>query len=53
LDERSDEEIQDVAMTLNLTPRKCLGFKSPAEVFLNELGKMLTIRFNTQVAPRS
>jgi len=26
LDALSDEEIQDVAMTLNLTPRKCLVF---------------------------
>jgi len=40
-------------MTLNLTPRKCLGFGSPAEAFLNELGKPLTIRFNTTVALRS
>lgn len=52
LDDLSDEEIQDVAMTLNLTPRKCLGFRSPAEAFLNELGKTLTIRFNTRVALR-
>ena len=53
LDELSDEEIQDVAMTLNLTPRKCLGFRSPAEALLNELGKPLKIRFNTRVALRS
>jgi IS30 family transposase len=52
LDELSDEDIQDVAMTINLTPRKCLGFRSPAEAFLNELGKTLTILFNTNVAPR-
>ena len=52
LDALSDEEIQDVAMTLNLTPRKCLGFRSPAEAFLNELEKPLTIRFNTNVALR-
>jgi IS30 family transposase len=53
LDELSDEDIQDVAMTINLTPRKCLGFRSPAEAFLNELGKSLTIRFNASVALRS
>lgn len=53
LDDLSDEEIQDVAMTLNLTPRKCLDFRSPAEAFLNELGKSLTIRFNTRVASRA
>lgn len=53
LDELSEEDIQDIAMTLNLTPRKCLGFRSPAEAFLNEIGKSLTIRFNTPVALRS
>jgi IS30 family transposase len=52
LDDLSDEDIQDISMTLNLTPRKCLGFKSPAEAFLNALGKNLTIRFNTPVALR-
>lgn len=52
LDDLSDEDIQDIAMTLNLTPRKCLGFRSPAEAFLNELGKTLTIRFNANVALR-
>ncbi len=53
LDELSDEDIQDIAMTMNLTPRECLGFSSPAEAFLNELGKPLTIRFNPAVALRS
>ena len=53
LDGLSDEEIQDVAMTLNLTPRKWLGFRSPAEALLNDLGEPLTIRFNTLVALRS
>lgn len=52
LDELSDEDIQDVAMTINLTPRKCLGFRSPTEAFLNELGKTLIIPFNTNVTPR-
>ena len=52
LDELTDEDVQDIAMTLNLTPRKCLGFRSPAEAFLNELGKELTIRFNAPVALR-
>ena len=52
LDDLSDEEIQDIAMTLNLTPRKCLGFRPPAEAFLNELGKPFTIRFNARVVLR-
>jgi len=52
LDDLADEDIQDVAMTMNLTPRKCLGFKTPAEAFLGALGKSLTIRFNATVALR-
>lgn len=52
LDTLSDQDVQDITMTLNLTPRKCLGFKSPIEAFLNALGKNLTIRFNTPVALR-
>ena len=50
LDDLTDEDIQDIAMSLNLTPRKCLGFKTPAEAFLDPLGKSLTIRFNASVA---
>jgi hypothetical protein len=37
--------IQEIAMTLTLTPRKCLGYRSPVEVYLSELGKSLEIRF--------
>jgi hypothetical protein len=29
IDKVSDEEIQDIVLTANLTPRKCLGFKTP------------------------
>ena len=50
LDDLAVEDIQDVAMSVNLTPRKCLGFKTPAEAFLSALGKDLTIRFNAAVA---
>ncbi len=53
LDDLSDEDIQDICMALNLTPRKCLAFRSPAEALLNELGKPLKIRFNARVAPRA
>src|SRR4029077_1160637 len=28
IDKVSDQEIQDIVMTANLTPRKCLGFKT-------------------------
>jgi IS30 family transposase len=39
-------------MTLNLTPRKCLQFRSPAEALLAELGNDIEIRFNGRVALR-
>lgn len=52
LDAMTDADIQDIAMTLNLTPRKCLGFKTPVEAFLSELGKDVQIRFATRVALR-
>ena len=32
-------------MSLNLTPRKCLGYRSPVEAFLSELGSNVQIRF--------
>jgi IS30 family transposase len=31
--------------TANLTPRKCLGFKTPSQAILKELGKDVQIRF--------
>jgi IS30 family transposase len=33
----SDEEIQDIVMTANLTPRKCLGFLTPFQAIIKEL----------------
>lgn len=45
LDQVSEEDIQEIAMTLNSTPRKCLGFKTPIEAMLAELGNDLQIRF--------
>jgi IS30 family transposase len=29
IDRTSDQEIQEIVLTTNLTPRKCLGFKTP------------------------
>jgi IS30 family transposase len=45
IDKISDEEIQDIVFTINLTPRKCLGFKTPFQAILKELGKDVQIRF--------
>jgi len=33
----TDTDLQELANRLNNTPRKCLGFKTPAEVFSNRL----------------
>ena len=32
----SEEELQDVVTSINNRPRKCLGWKTPAEIFLEE-----------------
>ena len=45
LDALADTDIQEIAMTINLTPRKCLGYWSPVEAFLSELGRDVEIRF--------
>jgi len=45
IDQMSDEEIQDIVMTTNLTPRKCLGFLTPFQAIIKELGKDVQIRF--------
>ena len=39
IDRVSDQEIEDIVITANLTPRKCLGFKTPFQAILKELGK--------------
>ena len=40
IDQVSDEEIQDIVITANLTPRKCLGFKEFLfQAILKELGE--------------
>jgi IS30 family transposase len=46
IDRTSDREIQENVLTTNLTPRKCLGFKTPFQALLAELGKDVQIRFS-------
>jgi IS30 family transposase len=46
IDGLADEEVQDIVLTANLTPRKCLGFKTPFQVILKDLGKDVQIRFS-------
>lgn len=50
LDEMTDEDIQEIAMPLNLAPHKRLGFHSPLEAFFSELGKQVDTRFHGRVA---
>ena len=45
IDKVPDQEIQDIVITANLTPGKCLGFKTPFQAILKELGKDVQIRF--------
>ena len=46
LDTLSEPDLQDVIVSLNTTPRKCLGFITPLQAFLKELGKDVQIRFS-------
>jgi hypothetical protein len=39
-------EIQEIVLTTNLIPRKCLGFKTPFQALIAELGKDFQIRFS-------
>src|SRR5918911_2619133 len=45
LDALGDAELQEIVLTHNLTPRKCLGFLTPLQALLAELGKDVQIRF--------
>jgi len=35
----TEQNIQEIVMTIDLTLRKCLGYKSTVETFLSELGR--------------
>ena len=45
LDALSDAELQEIVLSHNLTPRKCLGFLTPLQALLAELGRDVRIRF--------
>ena len=42
----SEADLQDIVVSLNTTPRKCLGFITPLQALLKELGKDVQIRFS-------
>lgn len=44
LDGVSQADLQDIVLSLNLTPRKCLGYMTPIQAFFKGLGKDVEIR---------
>lgn len=52
IDRLNEIDLQDIVLMHNLTPRKCLGFKTPAQAFLALLGFDAKISFNNHVALR-
>ena len=53
IDKISDQELQDILLMHNLTPRKCLGFKTPAQALLQQLAINIKISFHRGVALQS
>jgi len=45
IDALDDEDLQEIILTANLTPRKCLGYKTPIQAMLADLGRDVKIRF--------
>lgn len=45
LDELSDDDLQEIVMTYNLTPRKCLGYLTPIQALFKDLGRDVRLRF--------
>ena len=45
IDNLSDEDLQEIVMTYNLTPRKCLGYLTPIQALFKDLGRDVRLRF--------
>jgi len=45
IDNLADEDLQEIIMTYNLTPRKCLSYLTPIQALFHELGRDVTLRF--------
>ena len=45
IDNLADEDLQEIIMTYNLTPRKCLGYLTPIQALFRELGRDVRLRF--------
>ena len=44
IDDLSDEGLQEIVMTYNLTPRKCLGYITPIQALFKYLGRDVRLR---------
>ena len=53
IDKVCDHELQDIILMHNLTPRKCLGFKTPTQALLHQIGLDIKISFSRGVALQS
>ncbi len=45
IDNLADEVLQEIVMTYNLTPRKCLGYITPIQALFKDLGRDVRLRF--------
>lgn len=45
LDRLTDEDLQEIVLTYNLTPRKCLGYITPIQAMFQDLGRDVRLRF--------
>ena len=45
LDTVSRTDLQEIVLSLNLAPRKCLGYVTPIQAFFKGLGREIEIRF--------
>ena len=50
IDAMNDEDFADINLMHNLTPRKCLKFKTPAQALLSQLGINAKLSFHRGVA---
>ena len=53
IDRTSDQDIQEIVLTTNLTPRKCLGFKTPFQALIASLERTFKSASLNRVALRS
>jgi IS30 family transposase len=45
IDNLADEDLQEIIMTYNLTPRKCVGYLTPIQALFHELRRDVRLRF--------